>query len=109
MGSYWRVWPEAFKKNYGLVKTFSLVSQVMKITYVGTLVLNARLAKNISQNKLAKKCRLLNGQYLSNLERGVCGPSLSLAKKLCRLLGISEWEFRSAMIKDYAANLQRKW
>lgn len=51
-------------------------------------LLQLRKEKNISANKLAKLCGVTR-QQISNLEHGKNGMSVSLAKKIAGVLGVS--------------------
>jgi transcriptional regulator with XRE-family HTH domain len=55
---------------------------------LGDLFKSERMKKGISQNKLAKKLGLKNGQIISSYERGVCYPPTASIKKIAKILGV---------------------
>ncbi len=54
-----------------------------------------------SQNQLSKLLGYKNGQFISNVERGLCGIPLKGIKKLLEVLDLNEKDLKEAMIKDY--------
>tara|TARA_R110002049_G_scaffold261543_1_gene437652 strand:+ start:1395 stop:1733 length:339 start_codon:yes stop_codon:yes gene_type:complete len=58
-----------------------------------------------SQNQLSKLLGYKNGQFISNVERGLCGIPLKGIKKLIEVLDLNENDLKQAMIKDYEETL----
>jgi len=54
----------------------------------GTMLAQARLKAGISQIALAKKMGYSSPQYVSNWERGICGPPLDKLHVLSKSLNI---------------------
>lgn len=55
---------------------------------VGTRIKNARKAKSFTQEYVAE-CVDIGCQHISDIERGVCGLSVTTLIKLCRTLEVS--------------------
>jgi len=64
------------------------------------LIKTAREKTNHSQTDLARLLGFKNGQYISNVERGLCSFPLKKAIKLCELLAIDKVDFYLAYTKD---------
>lgn len=56
--------------------------------------------KGYSQGKLSKLLEYKNGQFISNIERGLCGVPAKVAKKMCDILDIPEEDFIKAFLAD---------
>lgn len=78
-------------------------------TRMGILIKNARLLKNLSQGHLAKKLGLTSPQFISNMERGLCGCPVPMAKKLIKLLNIEEKVLKKAIVDDIVEHLNKEW
>lgn len=76
---------------------------------VGELIKYHREVLNLSQSKLGKIFRHKNGQFVSNVERGVCGWPLKDAKKLTKVLYISQTIFADALVKDFMAKVEESF
>ncbi len=55
---------------------------------VGTRIKTARKAKNLTQESLAESVDV-GCQHISDIERGICGLSVSTLIELCRVLEVS--------------------
>lgn len=55
---------------------------------IGGRIKEIRLKRNITQEEFAEKANICSGQQVSNIERGVCGISLSKLKDICQVLEI---------------------
>ncbi len=75
----------------------------------GELIRKRREYFGHSQDDIAKHLGLTSPQYISNIERGKSGISVTQAKKLIEILKITAMEIRIAMVCDYAAELKKKW
>lgn len=64
------------------------------------LIREKRIEQNLSQNELGRKLGYRQGQYISNIERGLCGFPLKEAKQLCKILGISKKEYIETYLSD---------
>lgn len=69
---------------------------------IAKLVREKRLAnpKGLSQNDLSKLLGYKNGQFISNVERGLCGVPFKNLNKLCEILLIEQPELKAAILKD---------
>lgn len=76
-------------------------------SHVATLLKSKRLAhhKKYSQSELSKLLGYKNGQFISNIERGLCSVPLKNLKHLCDILDINKSELKQAMVSDYESTL----
>ena len=56
--------------------------------------------KNYSQSELSKQLGYKNGQFISNVERGLCSIPLKMLQRTCRVLDIKEAEMKEALMND---------
>jgi transcriptional regulator with XRE-family HTH domain len=70
---------------------------------IANLVKKYRLqhSDKLSQVELSNLLGYKNGQFISNVERGICAIPLKALKDLVRILSIPEDELLAAMVKDY--------
>lgn len=84
-----------------MTRSFSNIAVVLK---------KYRIEANISQTKLAKRSGYLNGQFISNVERGLCSiPAKQLPKVLSVLeenVQVNREDFVKAMTLDFEANVR---
>ncbi len=75
--------------------------------HIGKFIRERRLAhpQFYSQNQLSKLLGYKNGQFISNVERGLCGIPLKGIAKLIEVLDIQPAELKSAMQRDYEETL----
>jgi transcriptional regulator with XRE-family HTH domain len=71
------------------------------MSYTGTLLRQKREAANLSQTDICGKIGWKNGQYISNIERGLCQVPVKHINQLAVELGIGATEIVDAMILDY--------
>lgn len=71
-------------------------------TNIAKLVRDKRLAstKGLSQNDLSKLLGYKNGQFISNVERGLCGVPFKNLNKLCEILNIEQSELKAVILRD---------
>ena len=58
--------------------------------------------------KVASKLKLKSPQYISNLERGICAPSMEAIEQFCQIYKISKKEIVELMVDDYRSRIQEK-
>ncbi|MCB0394586.1 MAG: helix-turn-helix transcriptional regulator [Bdellovibrionales bacterium] len=75
---------------------------------LGTYLKNKRENAGLSQKDVADHLGLSSPQYISNFERGVCGPSLETVKELCSIYKINKREIVDIMIEDYRTLVESK-
>jgi transcriptional regulator with XRE-family HTH domain len=75
---------------------------------VGDLIRDYRNSHQLTQDELARKVKC-NIQQISQIERGVVGLPMVLAKKLSKVLGITEHEFKLATFNDWEIKWKKKW
>lgn len=56
--------------------------------------------KNYSQSELSQMLGYKNGQFISNVERGLCNVPLKMLKKISDVLDIHHDELKQAILKD---------
>jgi len=78
-----------------------------KFHNVARLIKNKRIEhpKGYSQTQLSKTLGYKNGQFISNVERGLCSIPLKGLNKFTQTLNISIGELKYAMLKDYEETL----
>lgn len=74
---------------------------------IANLVRLARLnhVDRYSQTELSHLLGYRNGQFVSNIERGVCGVPLRMYKKIQNILNIPYVRMKEASIKDFSESL----
>ena len=72
-------------------------------SYIAKLVKEKRIQhpKGLSQAELSNLLGYKNGQFISNVERGICAIPLKALKDLVKILEIPKDELVEAMLKDY--------
>jgi len=68
---------------------------------VASVIMTARMNKEMSQKALAKKLGLASPQYISNVERGLCPMSLEKLLKTCKILDIEKKLAKQALLMDF--------
>lgn len=71
------------------------------------LVKTKRAATTYTQNSLSKALGYKNGQFISNIERGLCGIPLPKAKRLMELINIDEREFKLILMIDFENKIDK--
>ena len=61
--------------------------------------------KNYSQSDLSALLGYKNGQFISNVERGLCNVPLKMMKRISDVLDIGAEEIKSAILKDHEETL----
>lgn len=74
---------------------------------IATLIRTKRVnhPKNYSQSDLSLLLGYKNGQFISNVERGLCNVPLKMMKKISEVLDISAEEIKSSILKDHEETL----
>ena len=67
---------------------------------IGALLKDSRLKKRLSQKQAGSLMGYLNGQYLSNIERGTCPAPLPMLKQLSKIYAISPARIKKAYMLD---------
>lgn len=76
-----------------------------KFNNIAELVKERRIAKNMSQAELAHSLGYLNGQFISNAERGLCSLPLKKILKFSLLTKTPWLSIKAALIADYGARV----
>ncbi|MEA9358623.1 helix-turn-helix transcriptional regulator [Bacteriovorax sp. PP10] len=61
--------------------------------------------KSYSQSDLSLLLGYKNGQFISNVERGLCNVPLKMMKKISEVLDISAEEIKTSILKDHEETL----
>ena len=74
---------------------------------IATLIKTKRVnhPNNYSQSDISKLLGYKNGQFISNVERGLCNIPLKMLTKVCDILNISKEEIRLALMRDFEETL----
>lgn len=74
---------------------------------IANLVRTKRIGhpKNYSQSDLSLLLGYKNGQFISNVERGLCNVPLKMMKRISEVLDISADELKAAILKDHEETL----
>ena len=74
---------------------------------IATLIRSKRIGhpKNYSQSDLSLLLGYKNGQFISNVERGLCNVPLKMMKKISEVLDINGEELKAAILKDHDETL----
>lgn len=77
-------------------------------TNIGALVKTARAnhPKAYSQSEVSHLLGYKNGQFVSNVERGLCCIPLKMLKRTCKVLNIEESKIVEAIQKDNEATIR---
>lgn len=59
----------------------------------------------MSQPQMAKHLGYNSGQFISNVERGLCSLPPSKVPKMAHLSGVPIEEFKNALLKDFEHNI----
>ncbi|HAZ13300.1 MAG: hypothetical protein A2X86_15240 [Bdellovibrionales bacterium GWA2_49_15] len=62
--------------------------------------------QKFSQSELSHLLGYKNGQFISNVERGLCNIPLKMLGKVCEILHIGPQEMKQAMIVDFEITLE---
>ena len=65
------------------------------------LIKEKRKDANLSQSELSVALGYKNGQFISNIERDLCGVPLKKAGLLCELIVIDPNEFKAVLMFDF--------
>jgi transcriptional regulator with XRE-family HTH domain len=79
----------------------------MKFPNMAKLCANYREAAQISQQQLAVFLGFKNGQFISNVERGICTIPLRKMKVFCGVLKIEKQMAISSIIADNLLKIDR--
>lgn len=81
----------------------------MPKTKTGLLLKLARSQAKMSQGKLGKLLGYDSPQFISNIERGLCGCPIETAKKVSKILKIDKKTFKFAILADYLEYYEDQW
>lgn len=64
-----------------------------------------RLTPKVSQQGLSYRLGYKNGQFISNIERGLCSVPLRSLNSICEVLKVSKEELKQTLLDDYAKTI----
>lgn len=67
-----------------------------------------RTLAGMTQFEAASNLGHSTAQYISNLERGLCEPSLDMALKLCEMYDVAKKELYDLMLEVYEDELKKR-
>ena len=74
---------------------------------IAMLVKTYRQPKGISQSQLSRELGYKNGQFISNVERGLCSIPFEKIGKLSQVLEVPTTEVKEAILRDYGSNIDK--
>lgn len=74
---------------------------------IADLIKEKRHVAKIKQQDLSRELGYKSAQFVSNWERGISQPPLKDAKKVCKILGISEYKYKQILVRDYKQEVER--
>lgn len=80
-----------------------------KVKGVSQYLREKRIEAEITQIEAGRYLGHTSPQYISNLERGLCEPSVEMAIKLCDFYGGSRKELFETMIDLYHSQLKQRF
>lgn len=83
------------------MKDFKHIARLIRVK-------RAEHEKRYSQNDLSKLLGMKNGQFISNIERGLCSIPIKQITLVSKVLGIERSEVVETMVLDYRNNLQEE-
>lgn len=75
--------------------------------HVAVLIKTKRVnhPKQYSQSELSELLGYKNGQFISNVERGLCNVPLKMMRKISEILEINPEELKVSILKDHEDTL----
>ena len=83
---------------------FGNIARVVKMFRINKAYGEKR--KPMSQSQLSEIMGYRNGQFISNVERGLCSVPLYKLKVLCEALNIPEEAIQEAMVADFRDDIK---
>lgn len=74
-------------------------------TAIGKVIKNGREDAKISQSKLSASLGYRNGQFISNVERGICSIPLDKVAKVANVLNLDSDTLKEALVEDYESRV----
>jgi transcriptional regulator with XRE-family HTH domain len=75
--------------------------------HIAKLIKEKRMShtKSYSQSELSQQLGYKNGQFISNVERGLCNVPLKMLSRISGILNISQQELKDAILADHNATI----
>jgi transcriptional regulator with XRE-family HTH domain len=73
---------------------------VSKFERLGSLIRDRRISKGMTQAELSAEFGYSSPQFISNWERGDCGPPLNILPKLAKILAITQKEIVQIILDE---------
>ncbi len=75
---------------------------------INSLLKNSRLEGNFTQGEASLVLGFTNPQYLSNIERELCSPSMETVIKLAKMYKIPPNKIVDVMMEDYSKAVKQR-
>lgn len=76
------------------------------MSHVGRYLRSCRYEAQKTQQQVANHCGLKTLQYISNVERGLCQPSMATIGPWCEITGANKNTVFQKMMSDYRTRLR---
>lgn len=76
-------------------------------TAIGKVIKEGRESAKISQSKLSSQLGYRNGQFISNVERGICSIPLDKVGKVASVLSLNSDVIKEALLQDYELKVEK--
>lgn len=76
-------------------------------TAIGKVIKEGRESKKVSQSKLSTELGYRNGQFISNVERGICSIPLDKISKVASVLDLDSDAIKEALLQDYELKVDK--
>ncbi len=78
----------------------------MKFGCVAMFIKEKRVGESLSQEELSKLLGYKNGQFISNVERGLCTIPLTKVRPLGKALNVNPEDICKVLIQDYSSHVR---
>lgn len=69
--------------------------------HIGAVLKAYRIKNKVTQEFISDHFGFSSQQYVSNVERGLCKPSLKYLKEWCEMIGADKRKVKNTMVKSY--------
>lgn len=83
------------------------MTKFKKFPNIAKFIQHYREYADLSQQELSTKLGYINGQFVSNIERGLCSIPVKKYKTLCKILNVFPEELEQVLMLDHAFAVKR--
>jgi len=76
---------------------------------INVFLRNARVEAGLSQSDVSEHLGLSSSQYISNIERGLCPPSVETLVKMTKLYRLPQKKVVTILVTDFEKSLKGKF